>query len=49
MAPQRRYHRDAQGEVGYEVAVYDVDVQEVGVGVDGLDFRCEVGKVCSQD
>ncbi len=27
---QRRDHRDADGQVGHEVAVHDVDVQDIG-------------------
>ena len=48
--PKRLHHRRADGEVGHEMAVHDVDVDPVGAGlVDRADFLAELGEVGGQD
>ena len=41
---QRRHHRRADREVGHEVAVHHVDVQQVGFGRHPLDLGREHAK-----
>ena len=46
---QRPHHRRADGEVGHEVTVHHVDVQEVGDLAHPLDLGPELGEVGGQD
>jgi hypothetical protein len=48
--PERLHHRGANGDVGHEMAVHDVDMDPVGPGhVDGADFLAQPRKIGRQD
>ena len=48
--PQRLHHRRTDGDVGHEMAVHHIDMDEVGAGrLDRLDFRAQPGKIGRQD
>ena len=48
--PQRLHHRRADGDVGNEMAVHHIDMDQVGAGrLDRLDFRAQPGKIGGQD
>ncbi len=47
--PQRSDHRHPERHVGDEVAVHNIDMQQVDILFDPLDFVGEVSEVCGQD
>src|SRR5207248_7840488 len=46
---QRLHDWRPDGEVGHEVAVHHVDVEQVGLGCDVVDLACERGEVRGQN
>ena len=50
VGPKRLHHRRSDGDVGHEMAVHHIDMDEIGARrLDRLDLRAQPGKIGRQD